>query len=821
MKKIAFGIFLIGIAICNGELKGFRDVQIRSDKIVTAWLGYESTDNVSKLTNLSNYIVFSDDDQDYKNGRIPIGISRFSKGSYHDRDKWELKCDQLIHCEMEYPFKKGKEYTLTVKNGVIPEKFNQTLQFSIDSTPNPSFKLNQVGYSNNVNSKFIYLSSYLGDGVPVNLSQFKTFKIKNVKDGSVVFAGPVEKICDRDLHGNDILYRLDISNFKLNGTFFAEIEGLGRSYSFINGLMAIKNVFNTIGKGVYCQRRGTEITHEFAGKWARPLAHNKMYVTDTNITHPWEKGPIDPNSLDAGNWYAPGGGKEIIGGHYEDADYDIRLVQMLVSENLLSLYEAMPQNFKDGQLSIPESENGIPDILDEALWNLKAWEYLQDYATSIRNLDGGVAAGVESYEHAYGLHSTGEKDPLPYWMKKVTPYSSFCGAAIFAQASRVFKEIDIQLSNNFLVRAERAYDYAIRHEHEKCNNDSVKIYTEDEIYDDGYLCGAKMWAAGQLFSTTGKAHYHDDFKLGYKKGKFELFGERDWYKWLILWPYISTDQQTDNNLKELIIRDLVDSADKQVSNFNKNSTQGYCVPENFSGTYGESAPIHIKQCGAIKRAYMFNKDKKYLTAIAHTLDFVLGMNPSEMSWMTGAGHVFPMQPLHENSLNDGIEEPYPGILIYGPAKEHQGHSNNRLYPNPDEMGFYRRIADVSRVYENGCEFVVWGTQMPVYMVSGMLLYEEGPNSIIPKHKSSSISQLKSYIISDDPMKLSVTFQSVEDYNASFRIYNVRGQIVCKKKHQVKKGLNMISFSNTNLATGLYFLQTATVNGDFSIRFIVQ
>ena len=31
-------------------------------------------------------------------------------------------------------------------------------------------------------------------------------------------------------------------------------------------------------------------------------------------------------------------------------------------------YEMAPRNFTDGELSIPESGNGVPDILDEAAW---------------------------------------------------------------------------------------------------------------------------------------------------------------------------------------------------------------------------------------------------------------------------------------------------------------------------------------------------------------------------------------------------------------------------------------------------------------------
>jgi len=51
-------------------------------------------------------------------------------------------------------------------------------------------------------------------------------------------------------------------------------------------------------------------------------------------------------------------------------------------------------------------------------------------------------------------------------MRIATPYSSFAGAALFAQASRVFKTWDPNKADDYLKRAVRAYDYAVKHSDE-------------------------------------------------------------------------------------------------------------------------------------------------------------------------------------------------------------------------------------------------------------------------------------------------------------------------------------------------------------------
>ena len=95
------------------------------------------------------------------------------------------------------------------------------------------------------------------------------------------------------------------------------------------------------------------------------------------------------------------------------------------------------------------------------------------------------------------------------------------------------------------------------------------------------------------------------------------------------------------------------------------------------------------------------------------------MNPSEISWMTGAGSVYPMDPLNLNCIDDGIEEPHPGILIYGPTNYWQ-NDKVALYPDKKDMGFYRRIVDAWGMVAQ-CEYTVWETQAPFIFAASCLL----------------------------------------------------------------------------------------------------
>jgi endoglucanase len=89
------------------------------------------------------------------------------------------------------------------------------------------------------------------------------------------------------------------------------------------------------------------------------------------------------------------GARDVVGGHHDAGDFDLRATHTTIPQLLMRSYELNPAAHADGELAIPESGNGVPDLLDEALWNIQSWEALQES-------DGGVRAGVENVEYLGG-----------------------------------------------------------------------------------------------------------------------------------------------------------------------------------------------------------------------------------------------------------------------------------------------------------------------------------------------------------------------------------------------------------------------------------
>ena len=195
---------LLALLMMNG-IKGFafdragvRGLQIRSDQVVTVWLGYRSTDDMDVLKQTSRYSFSSSNDADYSRPLKPLRVARFAKGSYSTGADGQDFMDNFMHCYLPYALKPGKSYTVTLAKGLVPDEFETEFTFRYDQTSNPGYKLNQVGYSIHAGIKLVYFSSYLGDGRPVDLSGVEEFEVRRTADHKTVFTGVPEWVSDND-----------------------------------------------------------------------------------------------------------------------------------------------------------------------------------------------------------------------------------------------------------------------------------------------------------------------------------------------------------------------------------------------------------------------------------------------------------------------------------------------------------------------------------------------------------------------------------------------------------------------------------------------
>lgn len=360
------------------------------------------------------------------------------------------------------------------------------------------------------------------------------------------------------------------------------------------------------------------------------------------------------------------------GGHHDAGDYNPRS-HLDIAQVLMDAYEIAPNKFYDGQLNIPEKDNGIPDILDEALWALKLWIGLQDE-------DGGVYNGTESNGDP-NFFQTVELDPKGDFAFAKDSRGSLRFAGAMAHASRLLKAIGkTEMAADYLNRARRAYDWGVNHKPQTNNAKTFGTYYTAQL----------AYAAAQLYHTTGENVYHQAFfdNTPWKKNpKAKMIPSDNSYNLTFAaYAYAAIPlSKADPTIHSDVVRAICEEADMYINGSNKapyKFIRNPYAPINWgTGAYEHFLTV-------VWHAWAFTdnklKVKAYLDAMIRTADNTLGCNPLNISWIVGLGTNGVHAPLHNSRFNPtGFS--VPGMQVQGP--DNKGKEYNyaaTLFPNRDK-----------------------------------------------------------------------------------------------------------------------------------------
>jgi endoglucanase len=483
-----------------------------------------------------------------------------------------------------------------------------------------NIRLNQLGYLPGAVKKAVILSSDATEFQLVDTS------------GKKVFSAKLEDKGVWDL-SKDTVKVADFSSFNLTGTYRITVKDLGLSYPFKIDAGVYSEVLNASIKGYYLQRASTVLEEKYAGPYNHPMAH----PDDKCFYHP-------STGKKAGTMSSPKG-------WYDAGDYNKYMVNAGVTvSTLLTFYENYPQAVGDNSLNIPESGNGVSDLLDEIKYEL-------DWAETMQDADGGVFFKLTSKSFSGFIKP--QDDTMDRFVVGKSTSSSLNFAAMFAQAGRVWKSIDPVLSEKYLSEAKLAWLWAIK-------NPAIAFRNPDGVSTGEYghqdFKGDFYWASAELFASTGDSTYSDFLAANAIDFSF-VPGEswRTYLKNLGYYALLLPDCKLPEAEKEALKKSVLAEADIQLANLEK------CPYREPLSTFVWGSNSDVLDIGVIfAQAYKLTKDKKYLNGAVETTDYVFGKNAIGISFVTGFGSKSTMFPHQRLSVSDGVEAPLPGWLAGGP-----------------------------------------------------------------------------------------------------------------------------------------------------------
>jgi endoglucanase len=487
----------------------------------------------------------------------------------------------------------------------------------------------------------------------------------------------------------------DFSGFKTPGTYVVYIPEVGYSYQFDIKAGVHEELAKAALKSYYFQRMSTPLSYSYGGKWSRPAGHSDDKVL------------IHPSAASAQR--KEGSAISSPKGWYDAGDYNKYIVNSgITMGTMLSLYEDYPAFCKQMTIDIPEQSNSLPDLLDELLWNLRWMLTMQDPN------DGGVYHKLTNPSFD-GIIMPADATAPRYVVQKSTA-ASLDFAAVTAQAARIFKnfgEVLPGLADSCLKASEKAWSWAVKNPNVLYKQNEMNSKFKPEVvtgeYGDNNVQDEFIWAASELYITTGNANYYKAVNL-FPDVSMPVPSWSD-VRLLGYYSLLRFEKQlTPVSTKDIpsLKKSLLAEANELLLGY---QSTAYVTPmckseKNF--IWGSNA-VAANQAILLLQAYRLTKDPNYTTGALEYLDYLLGRNATGYSYITGYGDKTPMFPHHRPSGADEVREPVPGLLVGGP---NPGKQDKCEYPSSIADEAY---TDVMPSYASNEVAINWNAPF-VYLV---------------------------------------------------------------------------------------------------------
>lgn len=560
----------------------------------------------------------------------------------------------------EFAFHMGGDLTQSLPNKICFD--NIVLwddQYTAEPTPEPGYtpdvRLNQVGYypdgvkrATYINTATSALNWSLRDG-----------------NGTAVLSGTTT-VFGQDGASGDHVHIVDFSSYAQSGSNFTlDVNGnVSHPFDISN------NIYGQLKRDAlayfYHNRSGIAIEMPYAGRedLVRPAGHPSDVVTCENIDYTCSY------YLDVtGGWYDAGDhGKYVVNGGIS--------VWTMMNQYERSLHWGdVDYVFGDGTISIPENSNGVPDILDEARWQM-------NFMLAMQIPDGQPNEGMvhhKMHDIAWTpLATAPHEDTQERILRGPSTAATLNVAATGAQCARIWADIDAAFASECLTAAEKAWDAAVANPALYAPEHAIGggPYNDNDVSDEFY------WAAAELFATTGQSTYQTYLQNS---------------PFYLIMPTTFAATSPDNGLSGVFtwgstqglgtatlatVPNSLPAADVTQARNNVASaadyfidtvipTQGYGIPltAGESGYPWGSNSFVLNEMLVMGLAHDFTSNGKYLDGMTESMDYILGRNPLDQSFITGYGEK-PLQNPHHRfwsyQANPEYPKPPAGAVSGGP-----------------------------------------------------------------------------------------------------------------------------------------------------------
>ncbi len=376
--------------------------------------------------------------------------------------------------------------------------FSSTFLFAAPATISPHIHIDQLGYRTADEKVCIISDPQVGYNSGQSFSPGNTYEVRRWSDDVVVFSANITAWNGGAIHAQsgDKVWWFDFSSVTTPGEYYVfDPDNVVGSEKFRIAEDVYNQALKQALRAFYYQRCGTAKEATYAGAWSDNSCHTgNLQDTDCRLV-------TDPSN--------PATSKDLSGGWHDAGDYN-KYVNYTYSalHDLLFAYQENPAVFGD-DYNIPESGDGIPDILNEVKWEL-------DWLLKMQEADGSVLmkVSVSCWQSASPPSADGSQRMYGQAQSSATRVL----ASVFAHAAIIYASLGIPAMNTFAdtlkARAELAWTWLQ-------NNPGVSTYNNNGFCSSNPEMSAieqeevMIGAAVMLFAATGNNSYRTYFDNNY------------------------------------------------------------------------------------------------------------------------------------------------------------------------------------------------------------------------------------------------------------------------------------------------------------------
>ncbi len=466
------------------------------------------------------------------------------------------------------------------------------------------------------------------------------YQIIRVTDSVSVLDGYTGESITDDLSGEQN-YVIDFSELTETGEYYILAGDRQKSATFcIQNQTLYRPILKDVLRCFYYQRCGVSLLKEHAGEYTHECCHTAPSIHLADYMNHTE----NPQEYDmTGGWHDAGDF-----GRYASAG-------SVALGHLLYAYELFPEAFSDS-LNIPESDNSIPDILNECAVELK-------WLLKMQRKDGAVYHKLTAFTHCDFMMP--EEEKTPYLIFPVSSMATADFTAVMAMASRIYRPFDPEFADKCLNAAKDSWlwlilnEFCYEHNPEGCNTGE---------YDDAVDTDERLWAAAEMMRADA------DGLAGYDMVLRALLSSEEGltdFGWTDVSGFASMAILTDQSgifdtIKPLVLPVVLKEADRLVALQNGNAYRLAMKNEDF--VWGSNMVVANRGMLLLLAALCSEDGAIYEQAAMEHLHYLLGRNAMDTSYITGYGEHAFRNPHARVMASDGIDDPIPGWVSGGPFR---------------------------------------------------------------------------------------------------------------------------------------------------------